>query len=246
MAHAVATRIAIAGANGRMGQMLIAAAKADISVEAVAFSRGVDVAAILKNVDVLVDFSHPDASMDFLSHCVASRVAIVIGTTGFDAAQKTLISAASSTIPVILAANTGVGINVMATLVAQAAAALGQDADIEIFEAHHKHKLDAPSGTALMLGEVAAQARGQVFDDVAAIGDRAGTRKVDSIGFSSIRAGDITGEHTVFFTLAGERIEITHRAQTRETFASGAIRAARFLHGKPAGFYSMKDVLNLP
>jgi 4-hydroxy-tetrahydrodipicolinate reductase len=171
----------------------------------------------------------------------------VIGTTGFAAPQLDEIRAAAADIPIVMAPNMSVGVNVSLKLVDLAARALGPDYDVEVFEIHHKLKVDAPSGTALKLGEVAAQARGTslVRDAVYARHGTTGERKGGSIGFSAARGGDIVGDHTVYFAGPGERIEITHRAASRETYAQGALRAARFLHGKPAGLYDMQDVLGL-
>jgi 4-hydroxy-tetrahydrodipicolinate reductase len=171
----------------------------------------------------------------------------VIGTTGFTEAQLAVVRGYSAKIAIVLAPNMSLGVNLTAKLVAVAAGALGMDADIEVFEAHHKHKVDAPSGTALMLGEVAADARSQNFSDVAVF-DRSsvsGERAPGSIGFSALRAGDIIGDHSVYFVLNGERIEVTHRSSSRETYAHGAIRAAKFVADKRAGMFGMGDVLGL-
>jgi 4-hydroxy-tetrahydrodipicolinate reductase len=174
-------------------------------------------------------------------------VPILVGTTGFDAATRGVLERTADDIPVLIAANTSVGVSVMAQLVSMAAVGLGPSYDVEIFEAHHRMKRDAPSGTALALGEVVAQARAVPLSEVATY-DRAGQnapRTPGGIGFSSVRAGDIVGEHTVIFAAAGERVEITHRATDRMTFARGALRAAEWLAGQPAGLYGMKNVLGL-
>lgn len=244
----MALKLAIAGANGRMGRMLAEAARADPEVNVfAAFDRDDDAHAALNGAAVLIDFTRPEATIAYLARCEKHRVNMVIGTTGFSAGQIELIHQAAEKIAVVLAPNMSLGVNVTAKLVAMAASSLGMDADIEVFEAHHKMKVDAPSGTALMLGGVAAAARGQSLDAVA-VYDRHGkneARTPGSIGFTSMRAGDIVGDHTVFFALKGERIEITHKSSSRATYAEGAIRAAKFLSGKPAGLYTMAAVLGL-
>ena len=244
----MALKLAIAGANGRMGRMLAEAARADPEVNVfAAFDRDDDAHAALNGAAVLIDFTRPEATIAYLALCEKHRVNMVIGTTGFSAGQIELIHQAAEKIAVVLAPNMSLGVNVTAKLVAMAASSLGMDADIEVFEAHHKMKVDAPSGTALMLGGVAAAARGQSLDAVA-VYDRHGkneARTPGSIGFTSMRAGDIVGDHTVFFALKGERIEITHKSSSRATYAEGAIRAAKFLSGKPAGLYTMAAVLGL-
>ncbi len=240
--------IAIAGANGRMGQMLVDAANRDVAISrAIAFNRGDDIEAALNGAKVLIDFTRPAATIAYVDVCVRLGVNAVIGTTGLSVDEKKIIADAANRIAIVLAPNTSLGVNVTAQLVATAAAALGLDADIEIYEAHHKMKVDAPSGTALMLGETAASARGQVLADVAVFDRHAkhGARETGSIGFTSIRAGDIIGDHTVFFALDGERIEITHKSQSRSTYAIGALRAAKFLRDKSSGLYNMQDVLGL-
>ena len=244
----MALKLAIAGANGRMGRMLAEAARADPEVNVfAAFDRDDDAHAALNGAAVLIDFTRPEATIGYLALCEKHRVNMVIGTTGFSAGQIELIHQAAEKIAVVLAPNMSLGVNVTAKLVAMAASSLGMDADIEVIEAHHKMKVDAPSGTALMLGGVAAAARGQSLDAVA-VYDRHGkneARTPGSIGFTSMRAGDIVGDHTVFFALKGERIEITHKSSSRATYAEGAIRAAKFLSGKPAGLYTMAAVLGL-
>ncbi len=239
-------KLAIAGANGRMGRMVAEAAGQDAQVGVFCkFDQGDDVDAALAGAAVLIDFTRPEATMGHLAACNKHRVNLVIGTTGFSAEQTKQIENASANIAIVLAPNMSLGVSVTTKLVAMAAASLGMDADIEVFEAHHKMKVDAPSGTALMLGKVAAQARGQSFDSVA-VYDRHAVqvdRAPGSIGFSSVRAGDIIGDHTVFFALNGERIEITHKSSSRATYAQGAVRAAKFLNGKPSGLFTMNDVL---
>jgi 4-hydroxy-tetrahydrodipicolinate reductase len=196
---------------------------------------------------VAVDFSLPQCVADNARACAAAGVPLVVGTTGFDAAARAALEQAAKRIPVLIAPNTSVGVNVMAQLVALAAARLGSEYDVEIAEAHHRLKRDAPSGTALALGKTIADARGETLADVAVF-DRHGSyapRTPGSIGFAVLRAGDIVGEHTVIFAAAGERIEITHRATDRATFARGALRAATWLVGRPAGLYGMENVLDL-
>ena len=251
-------RVAIAGATGRMGLALLEAAA---GTEGVALGAaldlaastwggvtiGTDVRAALENADVLIDFTRPAGTLAHLEQCVAARRAIVIGTTGFEAAQLTQVRAASQQIPIVLAPNMSVGVNVALKLVELAARALGPDYDVEVFEMHHRKKVDAPSGTALKLGEVAAAARETSLEKsgVYARHGTTGERKAGSIGFSVARGGDTVGDHTVFFAAAGERIEITHRSTSRATYAQGAMRAARFVSGKPPGLYDMQDVLGL-
>ena len=262
-------RIAIPGAAGRMGQELVRTCQSTAGVETGAASEhadspaigrdsgeiaGIDPVGVLiqgsldpQNFDVLVDFTRPQPAMMHLQHCLQQNKAMVIGTTGFSAEEKEAISAAAKEIPVVFAPNMSVGVNLCFKLLATAAEVLGDSVDIEIIEAHHRHKVDAPSGTALGMGEVIAEALGRDLDDCAVYGreGNTGERERTTIGFSTIRAGDIVGEHTVMFASEGERIEITHKASSRATFANGAIRAAKWLAEQPAGLYSMQDVLGL-
>lgn len=199
----------------------------------------------LAGAAVAIDFSRAQALPEHLAACVAAQVPVLIGTTGFDEPARAAVEAAAAHIAVLVAPNTSLGVAVLARLVALATRALGPQADIEISEVHHRGKLDAPSGTALALGEVIAQARAGVLETLA-VRDRAarrGPREPSSIGFSSQRAGDIVGEHTVLLALAGERLELTHRALDRMIFARGALAGARWLLGRTAGRYSMADVL---
>jgi 4-hydroxy-tetrahydrodipicolinate reductase len=251
-------RVAIAGASGRMGLALLEAAA---TTEGVALgaavdlaastwggvSIGTDVAKALENSDVLVDFTRPAGTLQHLEACVAARRAIVIGTTGFEPAQVAAIRAAARQIPIVMAPNMSVGVNVAMKLVELAAKSLGPDYDVEVFEMHHRKKVDAPSGTALKLGEVAAGARGATLEKDGVFGrhGQTGERKGGAIGFSVARGGDVVGDHTVFFAGPGERIEITHRSASRANYAQGAMRAARFVAGKKAGMYDMQDVLGL-
>ena len=197
--------------------------------------------------DVLVDFTRPDVTLDNLAHCVSLKKAIVIGTTGFDDAGKQKIADAAKEIAIVFAPNMSIGVNVCLGLLEMAARVIGDDADIEVIEAHHRHKVDAPSGTALRMGEVVANALGRDLKECAIYGREGitGERDRKTIGFSTIRAGDIIGDHTVMFASEGERVEITHKASSRMTFAMGAMRAARWVAGRDAGLYDMQDVLGL-
>jgi 4-hydroxy-tetrahydrodipicolinate reductase len=208
---------------------------------------GQDIAQALGTSDVLVDFTRPEGTLAHVRACQAAKRALVIGTTGFEAAQRAEIRAAARDIAIVMAPNMSVGVNVTLKLVELAAKALGPDYDVEVFEIHHKLKVDAPSGTALKLGEVAARARGASLDrdGVFARHGVTGERKAGTVGFAVARGGDIVGDHTVFFAGPGERVEITHRSSSRATYAQGAMRAAKFVAGKPAGLYDMQDVLGL-
>ena len=265
------TRLAINGASGRMGRELIVASQArDDLVLVAAFGApgsdqlGVDAGLVAGTdelgvalvssetmadtaFDVLVDFSLPGPSMAALAVCRAQGAAMVIGTTGYDEAQQAEIDAGADEIAIVQAPNYSAGVNLTLDLVGRAAAALGDDVDIEIIEAHHRHKVDAPSGTALKLGDVAAHARGQNLAESAVYAreGQTGPRPDAAIGFATVRAGEIVGEHTVLFAGAGERLEITHRATSRQTFAGGAMRAAVWAADQGAGHYGMNDVLGL-
>jgi 4-hydroxy-tetrahydrodipicolinate reductase len=256
-------KLAISGASGRVGQYLLDAASRDASVEVSgAFVppaskhvgsavHGVvlheDAAVAIASADVLIDFTRPSGTLDYLALCAKHKTNAVVGTTGFSADERAQIHAYAKEIAIVFAPNMALGVNVTAKLVEIAAKSLGMDADIEVFEAHHKLKVDAPSGTALMLGDVAARARGQRLADVSEVSrhGHTGERKAGTIGFSSVRAGDIVGDHTVYFALNGERIEITHRSASRATYADGAIRAAKFLADKSSGMFDMHDVLGM-
>jgi 4-hydroxy-tetrahydrodipicolinate reductase len=206
-----------------------------------------DAAAVIAGAECLVDFSAPAATLAHLDACVRSRVPMVIGTTGFSAQDRERINAASARIPVVLAPNMAVGVNVLFKLAETAAKVLGDAYDIEIIEAHHRHKVDAPSGTALRIGEIVAAALGRDLGHSAAHGRRGNTGERDpkTIGFHAVRGGDIVGEHTVIFAGEGERVELVVRSTSRATYALGALRACRFLKGRPAGVYDMQDVLGL-
>ncbi|MBK7002475.1 MAG: 4-hydroxy-tetrahydrodipicolinate reductase [Rhodoferax sp.] len=262
--------IAVAGASGRMGQMLIDAVRLapdcklmgalDIAsspalgCDAGAFagqSTGVsitaDVRAGLQSCSALIDFTRPEGTLHHLAVCRELGVAAVIGTTGFTAAQKAEITAAAQDIPIVLAPNMSVGVNVTLKLLEMAAQALATGYDIEIIEAHHRHKVDAPSGTALKMGEVIASALGRDLKDCAVYAREGvtGERDPSSIGFATIRGGDIVGDHTVLFAGTGERIEISHKSSSRATYAQGSLRAVRFLANKKTGLFDMFDVLGL-
>lgn len=261
-------KLAVNGACGRMGRMVLSAgfASADFDVVAAidrsdhplkgedagvvagAGPRSVALTDALKvKADVLVDFSVPEASLARLAECAKAGVAIVVATTGFTDDEAAGIKAAAKKIPVLQAANMSLGINYLLKAVAQTASALGDAFDIEIIEIHHKHKKDAPSGTALALGRAVAEALNKDLSDIACHGRHGivGERKAGEIGFHAVRGGDVVGDHTIVFAGPGERIELIHKATSRETFARGALRAARFLAGKKAGFYTMADVLGL-
>ena len=270
MAGSAQLQVAIAGAGGRMGQALLEAvgsmenaricaalehaASPLLGRDAGTFSHHAagtvissELDGTLTDADVLIDFTRPEGTLRHLAVCRHHRVNMVIGTTGFSIAEKRQIEAASKDIAIVFAPNMSVGVNVMLKLVALATNALHAQYDIEIVETHHKMKVDAPSGTALQLGQVAAQAMGKSLDEIA-VYDRHGTseeRRPGSIGFTSIRGGDIIGEHTVMFAGAGERIEISHKSSSRTNYAQGAMRAAVFLTGRKDGLYDMSDVLGL-
>ena len=203
-----------------------------------------NVLALAHSADVLVDFTSPAALAETLTAAEEAGTAIVIGTTGLGAEHHRRIDAAARTIPVLQTANTSLGVSMLAALVEEAARRLGDDWDIEIVETHHRHKVDAPSGTALMLGEAAARGRGVALQAVQAI-DRAGARRPGAIGFASLRGGSVAGDHMVVLAADGERLELGHRAENRSIFARGAVKAAAWLAGKPAGRYRMNDVLGL-
>lgn len=262
-------RIGVFGANGRMGLALLEAAtnnkNAQLSAAYVRASSpllnlGVNqlnsAAAAnitfsdegqIRDVDVLIDFTLPEGMRNHLQNAVKNTIPMVIGTTGLDADDMQLLEQAAKKIPIVFARNYSVGVNLLLNLVQTAATKFGDDLDIEIFEAHHRHKIDAPSGTALAIGEAIADAKGWQHDEVAVF-DRSQVESAKSqneIGYSVLRGGDIVGEHTAYFATSGERLELTHKASSRMTFALGAIRAAAWLKNKPAGLYDMQDVLDL-
>ena len=263
-------KIAIAGSAGRMGRTLIEAVlnAADMQLAAaleqpdspflgkdagefagapcgVAITADFDTA--LANADCLIDFTRPAGTLAHLASCHKRDVAMVIGTTGLEGEQKLLIQDASHSIPIVFAPNMGVGVNLVFKLLDTAARVLSQGYDIEVIEAHHRHKVDAPSGTALRMGEVVAEALGRDLSTCAVYGREGvtGERDPSTIGFATVRGGDIVGDHTVLFAGTGERVEITHKASSRMSFALGSLRAARFLAGKRNGLFDMQDVLGL-
>lgn len=264
-------RVAVMGAAGRMGKNLIeAVGQAEGAELAAAIDRpdssligadagelvglgrlGVvlcgDLAAAVDSFDVLIDFTHPSVTLRNLEICRQAGKAMVIGTTGFSAQEKQLLVEAGKQIPIVFAANFSVGVNLCLKLLDTAARVLGDEVDIEIIEAHHRHKVDAPSGTALRMGEVVANALSRDLEKVAVYGreGQTGARARETIGFATVRAGDVVGDHTVLFAAEGERVEITHKASSRMTFAKGAVRAALWLRDQPAALYDMQDVLGL-
>ncbi len=265
-----ALKLAVAGASGRMGRMLIEAiAEAPdaqlsgaldlagspfIGADAGAFSgqlTGVSIHSELERAlagaGCLIDFTRPEGTLRHLEYCAAHGIAMVIGTTGFDEDGKAAIAAAAQRTPVVFAPNMSVGVNVTLKLLEMAARSFAEGYDIEIVEAHHRHKVDAPSGTALKMGEVIAGALGRDLKQCAVYGREGvtGERDPSTIGFATVRGGDIVGDHTVLFAGIGERIEISHKSSSRVTYAHGALRAARFLADKKNGLYDMQDVLSL-
>ncbi len=263
-------QIAIAGASGRMGRMLIEAVHnaADaqlagaldiatspaLGADASAFlgvNSGVsitsDLRAGLKNARYLIDFTRPEGTMEHLRVCRELGVKMIIGTTGFTEAQKAEIEDAARDIGIMMSPNMAVGVNVVFKLLEQAARALKEGYDIEIIEAHHRHKVDAPSGTALKMGEIVAEGVGRNLQECAIYGREGvtGERDPSTIGFATVRGGDIVGDHTVLFAGIGERIEITHKSSSRATYAQGSLRAVRFLSHQPHGLFGMDDVLGL-
>ncbi len=262
-------RLAIAGASGRMGRMLIEAALGtdDLSIAAAldrpgspdlgrdcgeflgraTGARVTDDLAALRGADVLIDFTRPEGTLQHLRACVDAGVRMVIGTTGLDEAGRAAIRGAAAQIAIVYAPNMSVGVNATFKLLEVAAKILSSGYDVEIIEAHHRHKVDAPSGTALKMGEVIAQAQGRRLEDVAVYAreGHTGERRSGTIGFAAVRGGDIVGDHTVMFAGIGERIEITHRSSSRMTYAHGSLRAARFLMQQPHGLFDMHDVLGL-
>ena len=264
-------RVAVVGAAGRMGKNLIEAVGMTKGLELTAATEhpdssligadagevagvgklgvtiAADLAAVVNDFDVVIDFTGLAPTLNHLSICREHGKKIVIGTTGFDDGQKAQIADASKEIGVVFAPNMSVGVNLCFKLLDMAARVMGDDCDIEIIEAHHRHKLDAPSGTAVRMGEVVADALGRDLAKVAVYGreGQTGERERETIGFETIRAGDVVGEHTVWFATEGERVEITHKASSRMTFAKGAARAAAWLESKDAGLFDMQDVLGL-
>ena len=265
------TKIAIAGAGGRIGRTLIEAcyqsANSDLCAateredssligsdagELAGIGHALDVPvsaslALAADFEVLIDFTHPSITSQHVDYCLANHRKLVIGTTGCDEQMEQKIHEAARTIPIVYAPNMSVGVNLCLKLLQTAASVLGDEVDIEVIEAHHRHKVDAPSGTALKMGQVVADSLGRDLKQCAVYGreGQTGERDRQTIGFETIRAGDIVGEHTVMFAGIGERIEITHKASSRMTFAKGAIRAAEWLAHKDKGLFDMMDVLEL-
>lgn len=266
-----AVKIGVIGAGGRMGRMLVEAVQDNLHTTlSAAIERqgssliGADagevaaigrlevqivdnLTAVIDDIDVLIDFSLPDATEKNLQICAEHQVAMVIGTTGFSEHQEQVLARASNDIAIVYAGNYSTGVNLSLKLLEMAAKAFGKDADVEIIEAHHKHKIDAPSGTAYMMAEAVAQARGQNLKEVAIYGreGQTGERKEGTIGIHAVRGGEIVGDHTVMFIADGEVVEITHRARARMTFAAGAVRAATWVINQKKGQYNMQDVLGL-
>ena len=263
-------KVVIAGCSGRMGHALLEGVFADAELalhgaldradspqigrdagEQFGKKSGVlishDVDAALKGADVLVDFTRPEPSLVYLAACQKAGVNMVIGTTGFTSEQKDIIAKVAKDISVVFAPNMSVGVTLLINLVQAAAKVLSEGYDIEVIEAHHRHKVDAPSGTALRLGEAAASALGRNLEECAIYGREgvAGERDPSTIGFATVRGGDVVGDHTVLFAGIGERVELTHKASSRATFALGALRAGKFMQDKKSGLFDMQDVLGL-
>lgn len=261
-------KIAIAGVNGRMGKVLVQAVDANPNTilvgalehagsealgldagYAVGIKTGVNITAdfqaALANADVVIDFTRPEASLPLMEYCSANQIKMVIGTTGYDDAGKAQIQAAAQKHAIVFAANYSVGVNLTFHILDTVARVLNEGYDIEIIEAHHRHKVDAPSGTALRMGEVIANALGRDLKECAVYGreGQTGARDSQTIGFATVRAGDIVGDHTALFATDGERVEITHKASSRMTFAVGAVRAAVWLSAHDKGLFDMQDVL---
>lgn len=266
-----AIKVGVIGAGGRMGRMLIEAVQdnSQTALSAAIERQGSslvgadagevaaigrlevqivdDLKVVINDIDVLIDFSLPDATEQNMQICAVNNVAMVIGTTGFNEQQEQVLAKASEKIAIVYAGNYSTGVNLSLKLLSMAAKAFGEDADVEVIEAHHKHKIDAPSGTAYMMAEAVAEARGQNLKDVAVYGreGQTGERKAGTIGIHAIRGGEIIGDHTVMFIADGEVVEITHRARARMTFAAGAVRAATWVIKQEVGQYNMQDVLGL-
>jgi 4-hydroxy-tetrahydrodipicolinate reductase len=265
----MSVQIAISGVSGRMGRALLeaVAADADCALRAAIDRAGsplvgqdagaawgaasgvrvTDAASALQSAHALIDFTRPEATFGYLDACAAAGVPLVIGTTGFDEAGRARIAAAAQRIPVVFAPNMSVGVNLLMKLAEVAAQVLEDGYDIEIIEAHHRHKVDAPSGTALGLGQAVARAINRDLASCAVYGREGvtGERDPKTIGFATVRGGDIVGDHTLLFAGVGERVELTHKASSRATFAQGALRAAKWLQGRAPGLYDMRDVLGL-
>lgn len=240
-------RILLVGAAGRMGQAISKAAESQDDIVITGLQRGGSIAGAIGECDVVIDFSHAEVAEASCAACVQRQKPLVIGTTGHSREQLNVIEEAARSVPVVLAPNFSVGVNALFWLTRKAAELVGDEFDVEIIETHHRLKKDAPSGTAKRLGELLCASRGLRYDTDVAHGRAGlvGERPQKQIGMHAIRAGDVVGEHTVVFAGAGERLELTHKASSRETFAHGALRAARWVIARPAGIYSMEDVLDL-
>jgi len=240
-------RVLLLGAKGRMGQAIAAAAPTAGAEIAAGLDLGDDIAGHIGNCDVVIDFSHPNASSALARVCREAKKPAVIGTTGHSKEERAAIEELALSVPVVLSPNFSVGVNALFWLTRKAAEMLGKDFDLEIAEMHHRLKKDAPSGTAKKLAEILCEARGLDYGKNVRHGREGlvGERAANEIGVHSIRGGDVVGDHTVTFAGAGERLELTHKASSRETFALGALRAAKWVVGKPPGRYSMEDVLGL-
>lgn len=265
------TRVAVVGAAGRMGRMLVEAVAGDeacqlgaaiikpddsllgvdagdlVGVGSLGVALTDDLTAAINDFDVLIDFTSPDLTMQNVELCRQHGKGIVIGTTGLNSDQKELLAKAAEDTAVVFAPNMSIGVNLVFKLLEMAAKVLGDDADIEVIEAHHRHKVDSPSGTALKMGEVVADTLGRDLEQCAVYGreGHTGPRDRETIGFATVRAGDVIGDHTVLFACEGERVEITHKASSRVIYARGSLRAVRFISDKHSGLYDMQDVLGL-
>ncbi|WP_095210081.1 4-hydroxy-tetrahydrodipicolinate reductase [Endozoicomonas ascidiicola] len=265
------TRVAIVGAAGRMGRMLIEAVASDdqcalgaaivklgdnllgvdagdlVGVETQRVKLTDDLAAVVNDFDVLIDFTSPELTMKHVELCRQHGKGVVIGTTGLSADQKNTLAKAAEETAIVFAPNMSIGVNLVFKLLEMAAKVLGDDADVEVIEAHHRHKVDSPSGTALKMGEVVADTLGRDLEKCAVYGREGytGPRDRETIGFATVRAGDVIGDHTVLFACEGERVEITHKASGREIYARGSVRAVKFLADKQSGLFDMQDVLGL-
>jgi len=242
------TRIVIVGSKGRMGEALLRLAALDPKLELVAgIDKGDNLLDVIDRADALIEFAHHSLSADLAQTAVAHGKALVVGTTGHTAEERAAIATASASIPIVFAPNFSVGVNLLFYLTQIAAEVLGENFDQEVVEMHHRLKIDAPSGTARRLGEILAEAAGGTYEELTQHGRHGdvGARPKRVIGMHALRGGDVVGDHTVHFANVGERIELTHRASSRDTFASGALRAARWACGQKPGLYSMQDVLGL-
>ncbi|HSI83185.1 MAG: 4-hydroxy-tetrahydrodipicolinate reductase [Candidatus Methylacidiphilales bacterium] len=241
-------RTIIVGSKGRMGQALIRLIEADPETQlAGGIDAGDDIDSILPEADAIIEFSHHSVTVPLLEKAKKFKVPVVIGTTGHSAEEKAAIQAAGLDLPIVFAPNYSVGVNVLFHIVKKTAQILGPHFDQEIFEMHHRLKVDAPSGTARRLGEILAEVKGRDYDDVIVNGrvGEPGKRTKHEVGMHAFRGGDVVGDHTVFFAAMGERLELTHRASSRDTFAGGAIRAAKWLKNQGDGVFTMQDVLGL-